>query len=197
MHEQKGTALCLGTGAEKSTDNAQLLRAFRDKNPTVTFLRFQWQDHSGVVRACVYLLETATARVAEGSRLKAAATALHITVDSQIHPETPHDGIHWLLPDWSSLKPSADTQQAIVMCALEYTRIKRPVTTAMCPRQGLQRILGHARDAWDMEFLIGFEVEFLVVKNCSTTKKLIPHSKGAGHFAVSGLRDETFHQFRH
>lgn len=167
MHEQNGTALCLGTGAEKSTDNAQLLRAFRDNNPAVTLLRFQWQDHSGVVRACVYLLETAIARVAEGSRLKGAATALHITVDSQIHPETPHDGIHWLLPDWSSMRWSADTQQAIVMCALEYTRIKPPVTTELCPRQALQRILGRLAMLGRWSFSSGLRLSFLSLRTAT------------------------------
>ncbi len=192
MHEQNGTSLSLNL--VKDTNQAQILREFRDAIPDITLLRFQWQDHSGVVRACVYLLETAIARVAEGARLKAAATALHITADSQIHPETPHDGIHWLLPDWSSLRPSANPQQAIVMCALEYTRIGRPVTDELCPRQALQRMLGQARDAYDLDFLVGFEVEFLIVKRDAETKKLAPHSRGLGHFAVSGLRDDSFQQ---
>lgn len=65
------------------------------------------------------------------------------------------------------------------------------------PETGAAKDTWPARDAWEMEFLIGSEVEFLVVKNCNTTKKLIPHSKGAGHFAVSGLRDETFQYVAH
>ncbi|KAL5041897.1 hypothetical protein BDW71DRAFT_200971 [Aspergillus fruticulosus] len=145
----------------------------------------------GVVRACVYLLETVIARVAEGTALKAGGTALHSTMDSRVLPMTPH-GIHRLIPDWSSLRRSSDPQQASVMCALNYSRFGCPASGDLCPREALLNILRRAREAWHLEFFVRFEVEFLVMRSYPTTDRLVPHSRGLGHFAVSGLRDSCF-----
>ncbi|KAL4991128.1 hypothetical protein BDW68DRAFT_185113 [Aspergillus falconensis] len=128
----------------------------------------------GVVRACVYLLETVIARVAEGTALKAGGTALHSTMDSRVLPMTPHAYI------------------ASVMCALNYSRFGCPASGDLCPREALLNILHRAREAWHLEFFVRFEVEFLVMRSCPTTDRLVPHSRGLGHFAVSGLRDSCF-----
>lgn len=177
---------------QSSTHATQVLHRFRQDHPDISFIRLQWQDYSGVLRARVLVIEYVISLVAEGKQFKASPYAIECGVDNYVLPTTSHNGMHWLVPDWSSLRATASPGNAAVMCALNYTIPGSPAHDHLCPRQALLRVLRQAQEAWKLDFLVGFEVEFVVMK--SSTSSTTPHrqSAGLGHYAVSGLRDPCY-----
>lgn len=170
----------------------QILKQFREDHPEISYIRFQWQDYSGVLRARVLILESVIAQVAEGTPIQAAGIALGCTVSNHILPHDPPRGMYWAVPDWSSLRSASHPGTAIVMCALNFTKLERPISSDLCPRQALARVLREARQTWELDFLVGFEVEFIVMKSDPSSNAMVRCSGGLGHFAVSGLRDPCF-----
>ncbi|KAF7593673.1 hypothetical protein BBP40_011082 [Aspergillus hancockii] len=169
-----------------------VLQRFRRAHPGINFLRFQWQDYSGVLRGRVCLIASVITQLAEGKPLKASGLAICVSVDNHLHPATPHNGMYWLIPDWTTLHPTAGPGSAQVMCALDYTLPGSPLTQEVCPRHTLARVLRQARETWALEFLVGFEVEFLVMKSNGSTGTMERASRGWGLFAISGLRDPCY-----
>ncbi|KAJ5946137.1 glutamine synthetase [Penicillium verhagenii] len=169
-----------------------ILEKFRAEHPEVSYIRFQWQDYSGVLRARVLIFESVIAQVADGKSIQAAGIALDCTVDNHILPRDPPRGMHWAVPDWSSLRLASHSGTAMVMCALNFTVLDRPLSSDLCPRQTLSRVLGEARQTWEIDFLVGFEVEFVVMKMDESSNSMVRCSDGLGHFAVSGLRDPSY-----
>jgi glutamine synthetase len=79
------------------------------------------------------------------------------------------------------------------MCALDYQIQELPLRSDLCPRQTLAKVLQTARQTWGLDFLVGFEVEFVIMKSKSSkTPAMTRYSNGMGHFAVSGFRDPCF-----
>ncbi|RAL07257.1 glutamine synthetase [Aspergillus homomorphus CBS 101889] len=170
----------------------ELLNRLQRNHPLVKFLRFQWQDYSGVLRGRVVPLDTAMAQIAEGKPLKATGLALTCSVDNHLIPGTPTDAQFWLVPDWSTLHPNIGSGSAQVLCSLDYTLPGHEMTQALCPRHTLSRVLRQAQERWGLSFLVGFEVEFLILKPNPTTGQMERCSRGWGLFSISGLRDPCY-----
>lgn len=174
-------------------DSVEVLNQFREAHPEINFLRFQWQDFSGVLRTRVVTWKTLMAQITEGGPLKATGAALCVCITNNIVPSTPLEGQYWMIPDWSTLHPTANPGSAQVMCALDHTvPATGPVTRDVCPRHVLRKVLRRAREDWGLEFLVGFEVEFVVMKANSSTGKMERCSNGHGCFSASGLRDPCY-----
>ncbi|KAJ5455180.1 glutamine synthetase [Penicillium sp. IBT 31633x] len=175
------------------SNSTDILCQFRRRYTEVNFLRFQWQDYSGVLRGRVMPIDTAMAQIAKGGPLKATGLAMCVSVTNNLLPSTPLDGQYWLVPDWSTLHPTVSPKSAQVMCALDYTvPATGPVSREVCPRHVLQKILRRAREDFGLDFLVGFEVEFVVMKANTCTGKMERCSQGWGLFSVAGLRDQTY-----
>ncbi|RAK76331.1 putative glutamine synthetase [Aspergillus fijiensis CBS 313.89] len=170
----------------------EILKQFQQERPDIKFLRWQWQDYSGVQRARVVLLDTAIAQLAEGQPMKATGLALTCSVDNHLIPGTPTDAQFWLVPDWTTLHPTISPGSAQVLCSLDYTLPGQPMTQALCPRHTLSRVLEQAQTRWDLSFLVGFEVEFVIMKPHPETGRLERYSRGWGLFSVAGLRDPCY-----
>ncbi|PYH43056.1 putative glutamine synthetase [Aspergillus saccharolyticus JOP 1030-1] len=170
----------------------EVLIQIRQQYPDIQFLRFQWQDYSGVLRARVVLLDTAIAQLTEGKPMKATGLALTCSVDNHLIPGTPTDAQYWLVPDWTTLHPTVAPGSAQVLCSLDYTLPGQPMTQALCPRHTLARVLEQAQSRWNLSFLVGFEVEFVIMKPDPATGKLERYSRGWGLFSVGGLRDPCY-----
>ena len=172
---------------------ANVLQEFGKKHPEISFIRFQWQDYSGVHRARVLILESVVDLVDEGKSIQAAGVAIDCTVTNDVLPRKPPRGMHFAVPDWSSLRVSSHPGTALVMCALNYQIQDLPLRSDLCPRQTLAKVLQEASHAWELDFLVGFEVEFVVMKSSSgSSGTMTRHSDGLGHFAVSGFRDSCY-----
>ncbi|KZP21004.1 glutamine synthetase/guanido kinase [Athelia psychrophila] len=60
------------------------------------------------------------------------------------------------------------------------------VSTNLCPRTNLQRIIDDARDRAGVEFLVGFESEFILLKSNNTLEAVNTHGYGINHALTSG-----------
>lgn len=173
-------------------NSTEVLNRFRREHPEINLLRFQWQDYSGVLRGRIAPMDTVMGQIAKGCPLKATGMALGLCVTNNIVPSAPFDGQYWMLPDWSTLHPTASPGNAQVMCALDYTVPASPVNQDVCPRHVLNRVLRRAQEGWGLNFLVGFEVEFVVMKVSPNTGKMEKCSQGYGLFSISGLRDPCY-----
>ncbi|KAF7179577.1 hypothetical protein CNMCM7691_008625 [Aspergillus felis] len=176
--------------------NAQeRIEDFLSSHHSVRYIRFQWQDHSGVLRARLVPVGRAKEIAAGSQILHVPPIAFQCIVDNNLHPETSPIGNYWLFPDWRSLRtrPTFDSSYATVMCCLvEQDHPARPGPNwHHCPRSALATIVHKAASRFKTTFLIGFEVEFEFMKS-SANGDLVPASLGLGRFAVAGLRDPCF-----
>lgn len=80
------------------------LEKLLDDCPDVVFVRFQWQDLSGILRARVVPVEHALAIAAGKRSLHVPPIAFHCIVDNTWLPDQDMRGNHWLVPDWTSLR---------------------------------------------------------------------------------------------
>ncbi|KAK2845258.1 hypothetical protein FQN49_005895 [Arthroderma sp. PD_2] len=182
------------TSNESSADSLASLQEFLLAHPRIRFLRFQWQDHSGILRARLTPLEQALAIAAGKRQLKIGCIAFHCVVDNTLLPDFDPRGNHLLVPDWSSLRTRQpfDPLYASVMCEIAAQYPARPgLDWSLCPRHALSRFTKRAEETIKGHFLVGLEVEFEIMK-ANEVGKLIPYSGGLGIFAVSGLRDPCF-----
>lgn len=181
------------TATGPPSNSAEVLNKFRGNHPEIKFLRFQWQDYSGVIRGRVVPMNTVMGQIAKGGPLKSTGLAMCVALTNNLIPSTPLDGQYWLVPDWSTLHPTASPGSAQVMCALDFTvPATGPVSREVCPRHVLNKVLRRARDGWGLTFLVGFEVEFVVMKANKSTGKMERCSDGWGLFSISGLRDPCY-----
>ncbi|KAJ5523571.1 glutamine synthetase/guanido kinase [Penicillium frequentans] len=170
-------------------DPIRALERLRRVNPDITFVRFQWQDYSGVLRAKVLVIEACLAMIAGGKFLHAPPMALDCAVNSTVVPGTDPIGVYWLIPDWSTLQLHTSPGTAIVMCGVVKTTPSSPIPNGeLCPRQALVKVVREAAQQWQLDILVGFEVEFQVMKLSDGDEKgAVRHSCGQGHFAASSL----------
>ncbi len=172
-------------------DPAIVIEKLRQAHPDISFIRFQWVDYGGVLRAKILVIEQCLSLLASGKFLHAPPMALNCAVDGSVLPTTRPTGVHWLIPDWSSLKPSAIPSTVTVMCGVAETTPSCLIPNGdLCPRQALVKVLRQAEKTWQLNFLVGFEVEFQVMKLSDCAEEgMVPYSRGLGHFAVAGLLD--------
>ncbi|KAE8380148.1 hypothetical protein BDV26DRAFT_303222 [Aspergillus bertholletiae] len=103
------------------------------------------------------------------------------SVTSQYLPDSSPRYVQWLVPYWSSLRPTPEPQSTM------------PVPSGdPCPRRALVDVIRQAQESWDLEFLVSFEMEFQVMKVSPPTGEYVKHTQGLGNFSVSGLRDPCY-----
>ncbi|GLI79956.1 hypothetical protein PoHVEF18_008304 [Penicillium ochrochloron] len=172
-------------------DPAIAIENLRQANPDISFIRLQWVDYGGVLRAKILVIEQCLSLLASGKSLHAPPIALSCAVDGSVLPSTIPIGVCWLIPDWSSLKPSVIANTITVMCGVAETTPSCLTSNGdLCPRQALVKVVRQADRDWQLNFLVGFEVEFQVMKLSDCKEEgMVPYSRGLGHFAVAGLLD--------
>jgi glutamine synthetase len=78
------------------------------------------------------------------------------------------------------------------MCEIVETIALNPVPNCdLCPHHTLGNVLETALKTFRLNFLGGFEVEFMIMKT-SSDGEMAPYSTGLGLMAVAGLRDPSF-----
>ncbi|CAH0055118.1 unnamed protein product [Clonostachys solani] len=150
------------------------------------YVRQYWVDYSGVLRArfipidrCLRIAEgTENYHLAQGSMIIPISTAPKVLSLGDRH-ET------WeLVPDWSSLRPcGSNHDHATVMCSL-YEK----GSSEKCPRKLLEGVLGEFRISFNSTFLLGFEIQFMLLDPSGEVHK--PMDRLNGSFRTAGLRTE-------
>ena len=175
-------------------DANEALKNFHLDYPHIIFIRLQWQDYSGVLRALVLPIEETYIILAEETQpFHVPPLLTNCSVTNQYLPDASARHVQWLVPDWSSIRLASDPKSAMVMCGVVGTTISNSVPNGdLCPRRALVDVVRQARELWGLRFLVGFEVEFQVMKASSVTGGYVKFSQGPGNFSVSGLRDPCY-----
>ncbi|KAJ5523572.1 protein fluG [Penicillium frequentans] len=178
------------------------LHDFIVAHPLVRFIRLQWQDHSGIVRARIIMPKRLLALTKALKPVHTPPIAFHCIVDNNLVPGLDPTGSHYLIPDWASLRLTpAQPHYATVMCGVIGNTPSRLLPNLdLCPRLALANVMKTAAERFGIEFKVGFEVEFEVLRRVSSTSStidgdghdLMPAAEGLGRYAIDGLRDPIF-----
>jgi glutamine synthetase len=133
----------------------QLSDFLRD-NPTINFIRYQWIDYTGILRARVVTTSHCRDLVLRSAPLPMSPVAMTSTAINEFMPDLIPTGVDLLYPDFTSLRPCLYAPgYASVMCfvseGIGNVGFKR------CPRTILRALLTRRRE---LEIKVGFEVEF-------------------------------------
>ncbi|KAL5365045.1 putative glutamine synthetase [Aspergillus floccosus] len=189
-------------------DPSSLLRGFLTDHPRVRFVRLQWQDYSGLLRARLVVPSHLLTLMVTNTPVHMPPIAFHCIVDNTLLPNVNPTGNHFLIPDWASLRllPGAAHPTAVVMCGVLATTPGCSLPDlSLCPRRALASIVHHAEHHLNLDFRVGFEVEFEVFHRAvppipsqsnsahsPITSELFPASTSLGRFAADGLRADIF-----
>jgi glutamine synthetase len=133
------------------------LESFLQQNPYIKFIRYQWIDYAGILRARVLPIEYCRRLVSESSPLAMSPVALTATTISEFIPGFDCTGVDHIYPDLDSLRPCLYAPgHASVMCFVNEGM--EDMQFSRCPRTLLKSFLGKYND---LEIKAGFEVEFL------------------------------------
>ncbi|KID74794.1 Protein fluG [Metarhizium brunneum] len=168
------------------------LKEFLRVNKSIKYIRIQWIDYSGVLRArfvpiarCLRIANgSETIRLAQNSIIIPISTAPRIFSLSDYH-ET------WLLrPDWSSLRVCGfQTGHAAAMSFVDQkdaeTRLDK------CPRMLLVQALERLDKERGVKVLVGFEIEFVLLDGNGSNDVIKPLDRLNGYSRTAGLRAES------
>ncbi|KAJ5816771.1 protein fluG [Penicillium robsamsonii] len=197
-HLGQFTPLFTSQGVESNSESA--LQDFLAQHPTLRFIRLQWQDYSGILRSRMVVPKQLLQMTVAQKPIHAPPIAFHCVADNTLISGLDPTGNHFLVPDWSSLQIlSASPHNAMVMCGVLASTPADPIPNHdLCPRRALASIIRRAKEDFDLDFLVGFEVEFELMEPTSELGDdgdgytLAPACNGLGRYAVDGLRHRHF-----
>lgn len=132
-----------------------LLDSFLAKNPSIEFIRYQWIDYCGILRALVLPVASSL----HNSPFKLSPNAMTVATFLGFMPEHIHTGVNYIYPDFSSLRVCHySPAHASVMCAVFEDR-DRGFTRD--PRTLLNNTLAKAEG---LGLKVGCEIEFRCLK---------------------------------
>lgn len=168
----------------------EVLKEFLHQHTSVKFIRLQWMDYSGVLRAR-FVPTDRCLRIASGNENACMAQAgmlVPISTAPRIFSISDYHETWFLRPDWSSLRVCGfKSDHAAVMSFVDQkdaeTRFDK------CPRNLLVRALERLEKDWGAKVLIGFEIEFVLLDE--SNKVIKPLDRLNGYSRIAGLRAET------
>ncbi|KAI1819346.1 protein fluG [Xylaria intraflava] len=175
-------------------DDDRVKQFFQKKNNYgVKFVRLQWLDYSGVLRARVVTKSRCMAMARKASTDRCALAQNCMVIPISTAPRCWPDGIEeWhLLPDWDSLMVcgSFAPTHAAVMCYTAHTGLADQL--ARCPRSALQKSLdAFAELCPGSELLMGFEIE-MVLLDGETLCPTRPLDHTVGFSMMAGMRGQN------
>ncbi|KAJ5647177.1 glutamine synthetase/guanido kinase [Penicillium lividum] len=165
------------------------------QRPWVKFLQLQWIDFSGALRARGVTKEYALELTASGKFLQSSPMAFQCIADNTLLPDVDLTTSNLYQPDWNSIRNTGPgtlaSSYATVMCDVSQVSFRTPEPSTGCPRLALSRVLHTAAENFDLSFLVGFEVELMIMQ-CSSTGDYVPYSSSFGRYSAAGLRDPAY-----
>ena len=173
----------------------RILNNLLSTKPHVRFIRFQWQDYSGILRGRVVPLEYGLRLAKSDTHVSLSPIAFQCQVDNTFIPWLDARGTHYMVADWPSLKVINEAgpgpSYATVMCSVfGKLPMNSGLNQSFCPRQALVDVVNAAAKQFDINFLVGMEVEFEVMR--VSDGNIVPMSAGFGRYAIDGLRDPCY-----
>ncbi|KAJ4857825.1 glutamine synthetase, catalytic domain-containing protein [Trichoderma breve] len=179
----------LSNGAP-NTKIAATVTNFFSAHPNIRFVRFQWQDLSGLLRGRIIPLEHALAIAAGERTLRVGPVAFMGVVDNSFLPSTDFKGNDVLVTDWTSLRTRQrlDPLYASVMCkVVQHLPYLTQPNWNLCPRRALETVVEKGKQTLHVDFLVGLEVEFEIMK-ATDEGGYVPYAKSLEE-AVVALMD--------
>ncbi|KAI9690730.1 MAG: hypothetical protein M1820_009861 [Bogoriella megaspora] len=168
----------------------EILEGFLLQNPSIKYIRLQWMDYSGVLRARFAPIDRCL-RIASGKENACMAQAgmlVPISTAPRIFSISDYHETWFLRPDWSSLRVCGfKSDHAAVMCFVDQKDAGERFDK--CPRNLLVRALEQLEKNWHTNVLVGFEIEFVLLDESDKVVK--PLDRLNGYCRTAGLRAET------
>lgn len=151
------------TGTHRGRASLQILAKFLQKHPDIVYLRIDWLDYSAILRTRILKIKHVIAQLEKsenGSILGTAQAGLGLLVNCVLAEGVSAIGEHRIVPDFNSLRlhPSG---HASVMCWMK-DDFQNPLE--ICPRTILRNAIERAETAGLNGFKVGFEIEFVLLK---------------------------------
>ena len=178
-----------------SSDAGMHLHKFLLAHPKVGQIRFYMVDYNGVQRARLVTVSRAMDMAADPSTTGGVGTfgpsvACFTGFGSLIMDAFNEHNDHWV-PDWTTLRLCAreGEYEGMVYCWAKESGKPEAEWYKKDPRRSLQAVERRARDQFGLDFLVGFEIEFCLLKSL-TLDGLIETSHGI--YTTDALRQDTF-----
>jgi glutamine synthetase len=147
--------------------DAELLQAFLKNQPTPDFVRICWNDFTALQRMRMVPFRKFTTLLNEGKSTDIGITSAVFALiqNDWMLPGVSPTGEYRLHPDFSSLKKGPVEGQ--ISLNGEFRQLSG-ARVPLCPRSVLQRAVEYGAEN-KLSFLIGFEIEFLLVERVEPT----------------------------
>lgn len=157
--------------------DAEVLRAFLRNQPAPDFVRICWNDFTASQRMRMVPFRKFVSQLNEGKRSDVSITkaVFSLIQNDRLIPSASPSGEYRLHPDFSSLRKGPIEGQISM-----HGEFREPsgAHVALCPRSVLQRAVEHGASN-GLSFLLGFEIEFLLVERIERTHAGTPVSRYA------------------
>lgn len=166
------------------------LETYLRGNGKTTYIRLQWIDFSGILRAR-FVPVSRCLQIAEGNEeyiIPQVSMIIPVSTAPQCFP-TSNDLEVWVLrPDWSSRRICGFRESnASVMCFLEHKGAEEIFN--QCPRMLLSRALERFERDWGTSILAGFEIEVMLLGEDSQPINQLDRLNS--YQTTAGLRGQT------
>ena len=137
---------------------------FVAEQPSVQFVHHHWIDLSGILRVRIVPIARCRAMARNHEPVRVGPLSLVDLCDSSLlPPDFKQVGFNTLHPDWLSARALSPIH-ASVLCSTFEGMPANPPSAPTCPRSALQGILETARTCHRLDFLAGFELEFVCLE---------------------------------
>ncbi|KAI1763809.1 glutamine synthetase/guanido kinase [Hypoxylon sp. FL1150] len=144
-----------------TTTNDQIVRKLESLHPK--FLRVYWHDYTSTAKCRLIPIKQVYKTLASGKpvTVSIAKAGLGLLQTDMMIPQINASGMYTLHPDWTSLRAGPVAGHA--MCFGDFAQLDG-TPEPLCPRTSLRNTIRKAADAGGYSFLLGFEIEFVVLE---------------------------------
>ncbi|OTB10682.1 hypothetical protein K445DRAFT_69763 [Daldinia sp. EC12] len=148
------------TASNTNWNNHTIVQKLQSLN--AKYLRVSWHDYTSSNKCRLIPIKQVFKTLSSGKplTLSIAKASFGMTQIDTLIPQASATGMYTVRPDWSSLKPGPT--KGHVSCYAHFTELDGS-DSALCPRTILRKTMQKAT-AQGLDFLLGFEVEFIVLE---------------------------------
>ncbi|KKY18050.1 putative extracellular developmental signal biosynthesis protein [Phaeomoniella chlamydospora] len=177
---------------ELANTSAAVQKFFLD-NPSIKYVRLQWTDMAGMLRARIATKAWALRLVAQNKPVYIQSPMTSAMQLGGIMYETLQLGSDSLWPQWETLRGIGYVDgHAAVSCHIKDCSEKLEHGYELDPRSALKRKVAEVRERAGLEFLVGYEIEFIIleIKNPQTGEEQ-PLETGSGIWTTDTYRNKS------
>ncbi|CAD6579400.1 MAG: hypothetical protein TREMPRED_002466 [Tremellales sp. Tagirdzhanova-0007] len=169
--------------------------SFLKEHPKIRHVRYVIHDYHNVPR-CMLTTSSRALTIAQNPTQTGAvtsATSINYCAFNTGHYDFSlmvalADGDHWV-PVWETLKCTTRDDQAMVLCTIKEMKEPEANWFDRDPRSVLQRLVNKAKDEFGLEFSVGYEIEFQLLKSMNELEAIEVPAEPYGSCSV---RDPSF-----